>query len=371
MAALASARGYVFDVGLSFFRLAAWLAVGPVALGCSSSRSAGTPQCTPSACAGTSTAGECLVTLSTTTLGGDSWGSFDLILGKTTLYWAEYTNGEPYLLSVPAAGGATATLASVADSPADLLASPGLATDTSQVFWANTSGSPDGGFIESVPTSGGSPVTIASGLSYPAGMATDGTNVYFMSSSPCANVTCTGYILSVPVSGGTVSTLASNLGAGVWIFSAYGQLYWTTLDGRVLTVPTSGGTPRQLAYEVTSGVAVVADREAAYWTNSAGNVMRLPLDGGTGTVLAFGQTPGPGLAVDETSVYWVNFNTGINSADGGTAGLMKVAIDGGPVTAIPVPGQRATFQGLAIDDTSLYVLVSQYATTTVVKITPK
>ena len=188
---------------------------------------------------------------------------------------------------------------------------------------------------------------------------------------PCGNAPCTGYILSVPVSGGTVSTVASHLGVGEWIFSAYGQLYWTTSDGRVLTVPTSGGTPTQLAYEVTGGTAVVADQEAAYWTNTAGNVMRLPLDGGTATALALGQTPGPGLAVDETSVYWVNFNTGINSADGGTASLMKVAIDGGPVTEIPIPGQRALFQGLAIDDTSLYVLVEQYATTTVVKITPK
>ncbi len=361
----------VFDVGLSFLRLAAWLAVGTVSIGCSSSRSgtsgapdSAAPPCTPSTCAGTCTAGECFVTLSTPTPAGNIYGAYDLVLGKTTLYWAEYSGGGVSILSVPAAGGSTVTLASSTDYPT------GLAADTSHVFWASSSAFPDGGLIASVPASGGSQATIASGLPNPQAIATDGTNVYFTDSSPCASATCTGYVLSVPVGGGTVSTLASHPGVGAWIFSAHGQLYWTTQDGRVLTVPTSGGTPTELAYEVTGGLAVVADQAAAYWTNSGGDVMRLPLDGGKATVLALGQSPLPqALAVDETSVYWINQSTSYNSP-GATAGVLKVPIGGGPVTAIPNPDGGA-FQGLAIDDTSLYLLLQVDQSTSVLKVTPK
>jgi hypothetical protein len=116
-------------------------------------------------------------------------------------------------------------------------------------------------------------------------------------------------------------------------------------------------------------VAVVADQAAAYWTNTAGEVMRLPLDGGTATVLAVGQSPLPALAVDETSVYWINTAASFNSP-GATAGVLKVPIDGGPVTAIPDP-DGGGFTGLAIDDTSLYLLLQSNETTSVLKVTPK
>jgi hypothetical protein len=359
-------------VSVSFFRLAPWLAVATVSIGCSSSRSgsaesgrpdsgipeSGAPSCTPSTCAGTCTAGECFVTLSTNAAG--VYAS-DLVLGKTTLYWVDDTG---YILSVPAAGGATATLASFTNGP------DGLAVDTSHVFWSSSSVSSfDGGSIESVPTTGGSPTTIASGLSSPYAIATDGTNVYFTARVPCASATCTGYVLSVPVGGGTVSTLASHPGFGVWLFIANGQLYWTTLDGRVLTVSKSGGTPTQLAYEVTGGVAVVADQAAAYWTNTAGDVTRLPLDGGKPTVLAIGQSPIPALAVDETSVYWINAGGGFNGP-GTTSGVVKVPTDGGPVTTIPSP-DGGSFNGLAIDDTSLYLLLQGHPSTALLKVTPK
>lgn len=171
--ARASARGYRRRMSVSFFQLAAWLAVGAVSIGCSSSRSgspaggapdSGAPApCTPSTCAGTCTAGQCFVTLSTTTLGGSVFGSSDLVLGKTTLYWVEYGNGAGSILSVPAAGGATVTLASSADSPG------ALAVDTSHVFWVSGDGSLDGGFVASVPTSGGSPTTTSSPCPWEAG----------------------------------------------------------------------------------------------------------------------------------------------------------------------------------------------------------
>lgn len=161
--------------------------------------------------------------------------------------------------------------------------------------------------------------------------------------------------------------LASHPGVGVLIFSAHGQLYWTTQDGRVLTVPTSGGTPTQLAYEVTGGVAVVADQAAAYWTNTAGEVERLPLDGGKATVLALTQSPFRGLAVDESSVYWLDSNF---TVPGSMGSMLKVAIDGGPVTVMPAP-DGGSFGGLAIDDTSLYLLLDDYRSTSVVKVTPK
>src|SRR5579883_372777 len=129
------------EVSVSFFRLAAWLAAGIVSMGCSSSRSGsadgGAPPCTRSTCAGTCTAGRCFVTLSTPS--GQPYGAYDLVVGKTTVYWAESSGGGGYILSVPAAGGATATLASSSDYPV------GLAVDTSHVFWASSAGSLDGG----------------------------------------------------------------------------------------------------------------------------------------------------------------------------------------------------------------------------------
>ncbi len=90
----------------------------------------------------------------------------DAVLVKLPVYWG-FVFSDSELRSVPAAGGATTTLAAGAN-PASF-----IADDAKSVYWTGGSGP-----VMKVPVGGGASTTLVVG-SMPVGLAVDATSLYW------------------------------------------------------------------------------------------------------------------------------------------------------------------------------------------------
>jgi hypothetical protein len=153
------------------------------------------------------------------------------------------------------------------------------------------------------------------GLSYPAGLATDGTDLY-----------CAGH------GDGTIERIPINADAGaptLLVFSqdnllsvatAGGSVFWGNLGpldhdggyshGTIMQVPADGAVPARLASQVNDPSSITADSTNVYWTQ-IGAVMSVAVDGGTPTLIAPGQQFPGNVAVDGTNVYWTDPMAGV------------------------------------------------------------
>ncbi len=214
----------------------------------------------------------------------------DMVIKSGTLYWTTYD-----LMKRPLAG------ASASVKLADISGFGGgpLAVDDSFVYWADGTGAT----VYKLPITGGTRMDLA-----PAGevrdMATDGVNVYWLSSSS---------VLSVPAGGGTPVTLApggSNPGSIATDGTSVYWSNWSNLTGsRVSKVPVGGGSPTVLAQSDDVEEGMVIDATHAYWVEGGGQIKKVPLAGGAAVTLATGQANPRYIAVDATSVYWLNTRT--------------------------------------------------------------
>jgi hypothetical protein len=209
-----------------------------------------------------------------------------------------------------------------------------VAVDATHVFWS------DGAEIFAAPIGGGAASTLATGQVAVAGLAADGTSVYW------TDVTA-GTVMKVSLSGGAPTTLVSGQHSPDAIAVDAASVYWTTYipGGAIAKVPVGGGAVTTLAAGQPYAGAIAIDSASAYWTTvDPGVVAKVSLDGGAITTIASGQDIPSGIAVDATSVYWAT------NADYGT--ITKAPINGGPATilasGLPFP------QRLAVDSTNVY-----------------
>ncbi len=172
-------------------------------------------------------------------------------------------------------------------------------------------------------------------------VVTDGTNVYFTSTSTIrmgplaggnngtfvgANGTIYGLahdqgLLFWGIADGTIWSsptsmpLPSKLGGGPPIAGNFdldmSHIYWSSSEG-IHSIPRVGGMETNLAPATSTVRAVVVDATHVYWTDDmAGLVQRVAKDGsGTPEILAFNQKGPWGLALDNQFVYWSTMGTG-------------------------------------------------------------
>lgn len=173
-------------------------------------------------------------------------------------------------------------------------------TRSGGVAWTTT----DGRVYACGSTCDDNPNAIAATQSAPAGIATDGTTVYWTNLGD-------GTIASSPFfgDGGQVTTVASDAAAPSDIAVDDAGIYWVERgSGSVVELAAGGSTPVVLANGPPGADAIVLDAQHVYWTSigGTGTVMRVDRDGGSPLTLASGQASPSDLAVDSQWVYWSN-----------------------------------------------------------------
>ncbi len=225
------------------------------------------------------------------------------------LYFSESSGGDTSgpIARVSIDGGAVTVLAHSVGFTA------GLAIDGTFLYWVNQ----DTGTIERVPLAGGAASVVAGHLTGPGGLAVGGGTLYFMDTA--------GDLLSVPVTGGTVTTLAkgpgvpSNTIVADWSPSVViddENIYFSVCSyddstpSSLFRVARAGGPAASLASSCARGIAV--DATAVYWASSDGTVNVVPRLGGPSRVVARPVNLTAGPALDATNVYW-----GVSRESGG------------------------------------------------------
>jgi hypothetical protein len=311
--------------------------------------------------------GECLVTLITTPAGESPWA---VALDDTSIYWTALGRcagdsgaASGLVMKMPLGGGSPTTLATAQGGPA------AIAVDATSVYWVNQC--PGDGRVMKTDLAGGAATTLASGQSQPNLVAIDATNVYFTTFNPTTTV---GSVASVPLEGGfadggvdgsvgTVTTLASGPTPIAGIAVQGTKLYWAQASppDNIFSVSTSGGSSKNLTPKSACGgscafvAALIADSHSLYWsyleTGSypSYNLASMPLAGGTPTQLAQMQGVAADLATDSTTLYWSNYapQQGFGNND-----VVSVGHDGGSEVTIASGQPRP--RGIAVNGTSVY-----------------
>jgi sugar lactone lactonase YvrE len=205
--------------------------------------------------------------------------------------------------------------------------------------------------VRRVARAGGAVATLADRLFIPVGLAVAAGTVYF------ANGDCT--VAAVPAEGGEPEVVAEQ-DCAYELTASGGYLYWTGSTpgqsyGHVSRIRLDGSgevQPVVPEYERTPGGLAVAGGEV-YWVTApyidaeAGEVRRAAAAGGEPVSLASEQKEPADIAVAGGRLFWTN------SAFTGGA-VMSLALPDGAATPL-APAMGA--QGLAADDTTLYVAV--------------
>ncbi|MEZ4219935.1 MAG: hypothetical protein R3B13_03330 [Polyangiaceae bacterium] len=223
----------------------------------------------------------------------------DLFVDSTRVYWSD--SGDYWDLSnpgrvasVPKAGGTVKELAS------DTVVY-GMVEDPTTLYFRSDMA------VKRVPKAGGKVIKLAGGLDSPSGLATDGSTVFFTTSTqnglPVSQ--SLGTVQSVATTGGALTLLAEAKSAhSVAVDDKYA--YFAS-KGSLMRIAKGGGAPTELAKSSSVGHIAVSDGWV-YWTDcSGGTVLALPRSGGTAKTLAFGYTCPSWLSIEAHYVYFTDY----------------------------------------------------------------
>lgn len=216
----------------------------------------------------------------------------------TTAYWFYGGTG---LVSCDMIGGCNANPNVVWPTTVTSAGGTAMAVDATNIYWSDELNQ----LISSCPRTGcTTPTTIAmppNGQQIRKGVATDGTNVFF--------VTATG-IYSVPVAGSATPTVVvTGLGGAAGIALDATNVYWAGFSGDIGRCPKTGcSTPTTLHQLSLPAANVLVDGDHLYWSQktSMSEVGRCTLPAcDDPVVLAKGKAT-VGIAVDATNLFFTD-----------------------------------------------------------------
>lgn len=299
------------------------------------------------------------------------------------------------LLRVPLGGEDVVTLADGLEPVS------ALHVDGAHLYWAESSSSYDqlegSGRLARIPLGGGAPETVFMGVGpYPAlaagggrlwlgdgwrvksvGLDGSGFAQLLHADDGIGDVEHTPYgggsvlamvgpfarVIRVPTAGGAPVVLHPGTGGpGGPLRVAGGLAYWLDSIDEIWRVPEGGGEAQQIAAGLAAATDLVADGEHVFvYENDAARIVRIPASGGPAVTLAGAnhgvRTP---LALDGRWLYWAD-----------PWGVYRVPKAGGTPEQIFALAADAEPTAIALDETSVYVTLTDCVVGIVGKITPK
>ncbi len=172
-----------------------------------------------------------------------------MALDASFIYFGDgISGGGGAIRKVSKSGGAVTTLVSTGI----LNLRTAIAVDLSYVYFTD-----DLNNIKRVPVNGGTVTTIGSGN--PSAMTLYGNDLYWVEYS-------SGTVKKMPKNGGTVTTLASGSNSPAGITTDGSNVFWIefTWPGSVKKVPINGGSVTTIVNEANS-IGIAADSQSPYW----------------------------------------------------------------------------------------------------------
>jgi hypothetical protein len=190
-----------------------------------------------------------------------------------------------------------------------------VAGDASGVYWTNagsTVSSRDGSIVVCRATGCGSPPPqqLALFQSHPRGIALDDTYVYWVNQGFGVDQN-DGAVMRIPKVGGTAERLASGLTSPAYLALDASNVYWTNGNGTVMVASKKGGDARVFADGQGGVLDIAADATGVYWTTygPSGTIAMCPLSGCDGGVTVLAQQSEPyGITLDASAIYWTTFD---------------------------------------------------------------
>jgi hypothetical protein len=283
-------------------------------------------------------------------------GTTEIAVDDQNVYWVNSTS-TPNTYTVkktPISNSGSVTLVSTS------VPISAMARDATYLYWVENLW-PDPGtvqsYIKKMPLGGGdTSIVLQSNSGLTGNIAINGTDIFYADIQyPYPG----NYrLMKVSISGGVPTILAELTAAPVKIAVNDGNVYW--IDGNSVNVmPAEGGSTTTLASGLNSPVDLAINSGTVFWTETVccgygqtGSIKEVPVTGGTVTVLVDGVDAPGAVALDMSNVYWT---------EGGPTGLIegfgriaKVPIGGGVSTTV-VSGISSDSAPLAIDGTNVYI----------------
>lgn len=217
-----------------------------------------------------------------------------------TAYWFYSGMG---LVSCDMIAGCTAGPSVVWSTSVSSAGGTAMAVDATNVYWSDELNQN----IASCPRTGCTSPTIITnapnGQSIRKGVASDGTNVYF--------VTATG-IYSVPVVGGATPTVVvTGLGGAAGIALDATNVYWAGFSGDIGTCPKTGcAQPTTLHQLSLPAASVLVDGNHIYWSQKTNpsEIGRCTLPACSDSLVLVKSRNTSGIAVDATNLFFTDKN---------------------------------------------------------------
>lgn len=281
-----------------------------------------------------------------------------IALGGGNVYWIDSALGT--VNEVSACGGAPTTLVTTSTLGSSTLIPAGIAVEGSDVYFTTQDPwNPDenDGAVWMVPSAGGAPAMLVQGLNHPGPVAVTGASMYWIDA--WQTHADNGDIGQAATDGSSMSILASAQN-GPWSLTlGGGYVVWTTsgfmdsVGGSVWVTPISGdGIVDGIGAGQGMPVSVAVEGTDAYWADqgdpnvdNSGSIVKQHLDpklAADPITLVSGGVP-QGIAADGANVYWT---------DSQSQTVNEVSLAGGAPTTLAA--RQVAPVAIAVDDTSVY-----------------
>jgi hypothetical protein len=219
-----------------------------------------------------------------------------------------------------------------------------IAIDSQYVYVATGLTPTTGGEIYRVPVTGGMPQTIVPMQNRPHGIASDGTNIYWVNYGVLGQTV--GTVMKAGLDGSNPTPIAMTQAAPFDIALDSTHVYWDNRgDGSVWQADKDGMNPKQLKSGAGANVGyLAANGTTVFFADATDNAVYSSPVGGTATIFAMSQMGAVGVAFDSTDLFWSD----------GTGGTIMSQPITGTGSATPIEMARTGPNAVATDGTYVY-----------------